>query len=448
MSDNDTDTRAEQTQPAQPQSSLQMKPEALPAAFRAFLRDNDIDEDAYTAAFEHLDLRYIRLSKRVQLKEEELGAEFPGIRPVPWCPGFYAMPHTAKLASSALYTNGHVYGMDVSSGAAVTALQIQPGDHCLDLCCAPGAKLCMMSDLSGEEGSVTGVDVSRERLAACRTLLLKYKHDNVRLYLADGRSFSTSAPAPPQPCSCHCRLDVNGSDGDRHGSDDATRDRAQQQQEQQEQQQQQHEQPLQQHGHPRPGRRKIPKRDRMHFVNGMFYCARPLLERYRLDRPAQAVGGGCTCHTHSRLYDKVMVDAECTHDGSIKHIIKYNEWGWDTFERRFFDPHRIETLEALQRQLLTTGFSLLRPGGRLVYSTCSFAKRQNESIISWFLDATPTARLLPADLPSSTPHTHPREQRLKHCIKFNPKVSGTSGLFVAVITKTEASRQQADVATD
>ena len=34
-----------------------------------------------------------------------------------------------------------------------------------------GAKLCMISDLLGDSGSVTGVDVARHRLAACRTKL-------------------------------------------------------------------------------------------------------------------------------------------------------------------------------------------------------------------------------------------------------------------------------------
>ena len=31
-------------------------------------------------------------------------------------------------------------------------------------------------------------------------------------------------------------------------------------------------------------------------------------------------------------YDKVLVDAECTHDGSIKHLAKFDSWGWHTFE--------------------------------------------------------------------------------------------------------------------
>ena len=54
-----------------------------------------------------------------------------------------------------------------------------------------GAKLCMLSDLLGDSGSLTGVDVARHRLAACRTMLQKYAlGDRCRLFVADGTSFS------------------------------------------------------------------------------------------------------------------------------------------------------------------------------------------------------------------------------------------------------------------
>lgn len=49
----------------------------------------------------------------------------------------------------------------------------------------------MILDLLGDSGSVTGVDAARHRLAACRTMLQKYKlGDQCRLFVADGTSFS------------------------------------------------------------------------------------------------------------------------------------------------------------------------------------------------------------------------------------------------------------------
>lgn len=49
----------------------------------------------------------------------------------------------------------------------------------------------MMLDLIGNLGSVTGVDVARHRLAACRTMIQKYAlGDRCRLFVADGTTFS------------------------------------------------------------------------------------------------------------------------------------------------------------------------------------------------------------------------------------------------------------------
>ena len=81
------------------------------------------------------------------------------------------------------------------------------------------------------------------------------------------------------------------------------------------------------------------------------------------------------------LYDRVLVDAECTHDGSIRHLEKYATcWGWDSLERRLLDQERIQTITTLQGKLLRNGFRLLKPGGELVYSTCSLSQQQNEVI--------------------------------------------------------------------
>jgi len=67
-----------------------------------------------------------------------------------------------------------------------------------------GAKLCMMLDLLGDLGSVTGVDAARHRLAACRTMLQKYKlGDRCRLFVADGTTFSViPAGFPSDSGSC------------------------------------------------------------------------------------------------------------------------------------------------------------------------------------------------------------------------------------------------------
>lgn len=114
--------------------------------------------------------------------------------------------------------------------------------------------------------------------------------------------------------------------------------------------------------------------------------------------------------------------------------------GWAEFARRHMTGERLAALETLQRRLLENGFRLLRPGGRLVYSTCSLAKRQNEDIVRWFLGREPRAQMVPTGLDlAAAGATAPADPLLQHALKFNPLNSGTSGLFVACLTKTAGS---------
>lgn len=81
-------------------------------------------------------------------------SEYP--LPVPWLREFFAIPEEFGLSRSTSFQSGRVYGMDVTSGAAVAALLFNSYDVCkeggstkevgkslstlrvLDLCCAPG----------------------------------------------------------------------------------------------------------------------------------------------------------------------------------------------------------------------------------------------------------------------------------------------------------------------
>lgn len=162
----------------------------LPDAFVDFLKENDIDPSIYIAS--DSTPRYIRLKPGCESYLREFEDEIkckPGR--VDWLPGFFSLPPDIQIANTKAYREGKIYGIDAASGAAVAALNICERDHILDLCAAPGAKLCMISDLLGNSGSITGVDVSRHRLAACRTMLQKYAlGDRCRLFVADGATFS------------------------------------------------------------------------------------------------------------------------------------------------------------------------------------------------------------------------------------------------------------------
>jgi 16S rRNA (cytosine967-C5)-methyltransferase len=81
-------------------------------------------------------------------------------------------------------------------------------------------------------------------------------------------------------------------------------------------------------------------------------------------------------------FDRVLVDAPCSATGVIRRHPDIK------LLRRESD---VEGFVSTQRAILATGFELLRPGGRLIYSTCSVLPAENEGVVSAFLDQEPRA---------------------------------------------------------
>ncbi|KAM1426027.1 hypothetical protein TB2_017935 [Malus domestica] len=380
---------------------------ALPDAFLDFLKENGLDPSIYSES--HSTPRYIRLKPGLEARIEELEAEIKWkLEEVEWLPGFYALPPDVEIANSNAYREGKIYGIDAASGAAVSALDISAGDHVLDLCAAPGAKLCMISDLLGDSGSVTGVDVSSHRLAACRTMLRKYALGNhCRLFVADGTNFSLiPRRVHSDPKSCESALEENVTFKE-WTSRRPWKERKQAAR-------------IRKSGAV-PSGNQLP--DLIYYGCHSGVVGLTKSELYQTFRDDEYLSYG---------YDKVLVDAECTHDGSIKHVQKFERWGWETLQRRVLDAERSDGLTVLQLKLLTNGFRLLKAGGILVYSTCSLTVAQNEDVVRQFLEGNPCAELQVIDAAENWPC---KNGRVPNTLRFDPLTSKTSGLFVAKFSK-------------
>ncbi|TKY55922.1 Ribosomal RNA small subunit methyltransferase B [Spatholobus suberectus] len=319
----------------------------LPEAFLQFLEANGLDPSIYTAI--DSTPRYIRLKPGCEACIEEVEAEVKcKVEKLEWLPGFYSLPPHIQIAGSRAYREGKIYGVDAASGAAVMALNISPGDHVLDLCAAPGAKLCMILDLLGDSGSATGVDVARHRLAACRTMLQKYAlGDRCRLFVADGTAFSVIPSGFHSDCeSCESGLEDRVDVFKEWTSIRPWKERKRAN---------------------KSGAAQLVSRSQPPELiyygqhSGVVGLSKGELHKTLSDNEIANLG-----------YDKVLVDAECTHDGSVKHIQKFEHWGWRTLQRRVLDAERTDDLHTLQLNLLTNGFRLLKVGGSLVYSTCRY----------------------------------------------------------------------------
>lgn len=77
------------------------------------------------------------------------------------------------------------------------------------------------------------------------------------------------------------------------------------------------------------------------------------------------------------IFDRVLVDAPCSGTGTLR---RNPEIRWR------ISPAAIEDLSRLQRQLLCNASQLVKPGGRLIYSTCSVEADENESVTQAFLE--------------------------------------------------------------
>lgn len=119
------------------------------------------------------------------------------------------------------------------------------------------------------------------------------------------------------------------------------------------------------------------------------------------------------------FFDRVLIDAPCSGEGMFrKEEAAVTDWSEETVA---MCAHR-------QAEILDAGASLLRPGGRLVYSTCTFAPAENEEAIAAFLARNPDFETVETSAPWFTPAGHGQFRLWPH------KLLG-EGHFVAVLRK-------------
>lgn len=116
-------------------------------------------------------------------------------------------------------------------------------------------------------------------------------------------------------------------------------------------------------------------------------------------------------------FDTVITDVPCSGLGIIRKKP----------DIRYKDPKALEGLPQVQRGILSNCARYVRPGGVLVYSTCTVLRRENEDIVEGFLAGHPKFALEPFTLPEFG------EQ--PGWITFWPHIHGTDGFFVAKLRR-------------
>ena len=98
-----------------------------------------------------------------------------------------------------------------------------------------------------------------------------------------------------------------------------------------------------------------------------------------------------------------------------------------------------EELKAKQAAILSAAASLLKPGGRLVYATCSLLPEENQTIVSDFVATHPQFTLLNC---SELLAQQKISLNTGEFLQLSPRLHQTDGFFAAALTRIEATKTE------
>ncbi len=120
-------------------------------------------------------------------------------------------------------------------------------------------------------------------------------------------------------------------------------------------------------------------------------------------------------------FDKILVDAPCSGEGMFRkepHLIE----SWMEKDSSYYAP--------LQKQIAENALKMLKPGGQLVYSTCTFSKEEDEEVIQYLLQLDPSLKVLTIEMQNGFVQNEYGTKLFPHRIKGE-------GHFVSLLQKGE-----------
>ena len=145
----------------------------------------------------------------------------------------------------------------------------------------------------------------------------------------------------------------------------------------------------------------------------------------RLGLDAEMVVADALHWQPSAPFDAILLDAPCSASGTIRRHpdLPFVKDGSD-----------LPALVELQAQLLDRALGWLKPGGRLVYATCSLFAEEGEGQIAAALSRHPGLKVVPADLPGIDPAWLTEAGALRLRPDFWAELGGMDGFFMACLT--------------
>lgn len=130
------------------------------------------------------------------------------------------------------------------------------------------------------------------------------------------------------------------------------------------------------------------------------------------------------------FFHKILLDAPCSGEGMFrKEEALAKDW----------TPEKSHELADIQRELILQCTDMLRPGGLLLYSTCTFAPEEDEGTISYLLEKRPDMELLKLPEYEGFSHGVPQwgngNEELEKCVRIFPHKMNGEGHFLALLKK-------------
>lgn len=125
-------------------------------------------------------------------------------------------------------------------------------------------------------------------------------------------------------------------------------------------------------------------------------------------------------------FDAILLDAPCSGEGTIRK---------DKFAMKNWDQQSIESIASMQQGLIESAFHALKPGGILIYSTCTLSHEENQNICHFLKNSYPdSVTFLPLTELFDDAHKTVTKEGFLH---IWPQVYDSEGFFVAAIQKTK-----------
>lgn len=130
-------------------------------------------------------------------------------------------------------------------------------------------------------------------------------------------------------------------------------------------------------------------------------------------------------------FDKILIDAPCSGEGMFRKDRKMLK-AWEEHGPEFFSP--------IQRNIILQAAELLRPGGMLLYSTCTFDARENEQVAEHLLRSFPEFSVVPVEgyegfSEGRAELTESGEESVRDTVRIFPHKMHGEGHYVALFKK-------------